>query len=277
MKNQPFRVFEGPHQPYEPFWTLRNAAETDSGEPEIELYGFISEFSWWGDEVTPEKFKKDLYELGANGPVTVRVNSGGGEVFAASVMKSILVTYPGMITMRIDGLAASAATIVILGGDKIKIQDSAYMMIHDPSALAWGNIEEFKTVLEMLKTVKDGIIDGYSARTNLSAEKLAKMMTDETWMTAKEAQLLGFADEVITSNPSKTDIGTAMKNAAIFNALSSYRNVPAELLAQAQAPLDQSTSLAEPGPSLVEPETKIIAPEAARLRDEIQLKLRRRQ
>jgi len=218
--HNPIRIFEGSHDPYEPFWRILDADQSESGEAEIEFYGYISEYSWFEDDITPKKFKEGLYSSGKGGPVTVRMNSGGGEVFAASVIKSIMVEYPGRVTVRIDGLAASAATVVAMGGDVIKIQDSAYFMIHDPSIVTWGTIEEIKKALDLLKTVKAGIVDSYVNRTKLAPEKLINMMTNETWMTAQEALDFGFVDEVI-KNSNKSNL-----QPAAITALSQYRNVP---------------------------------------------------
>lgn len=253
MSKQPMRVFEGTARPYEPFWKVRNAAEAESGEPEIEMYGFISEYSWWGDEITPAKFKEDLNAIGAGGPVTIRMNSGGGDVFAASVIRSILVEYRGRVTVRVDGLAASAATIVATAGDVVRMQDSAYFMIHDPIALAYGNIEELKQVLDVLKTVKEGIMDVYELRTEMSRERLARMMTDETWMSAREAVEMGFADEVIST---KTKAAPEM---AVVNALrmGQYQNMPEALRALLSTP--------------VQPEEPAPDPEVIRLRAEVKL------
>jgi ATP-dependent Clp protease, protease subunit len=223
MTGKPMRVIDGTARPHEPFWNIRNAAE--GGEAELEFNGMISEYSWFEDDITPKKFKEDLYRVGAGGPVMVRMNSGGGEVIAASVIKSILVEYPGKITVLIEGLAASAATIVAMAGDVIKMQESAYFMIHDPSGLAWGTIEDFKAMLDLLKTIKSGIVDAYETRTKIDPEKLAKMMSDETWLTAREAKEYGFIDEVIAGTRAKASLA----NAGILNCLN-YVNVPAGLL-----------------------------------------------
>lgn len=228
---KPIRLFEGSHDPHQPFWIFRDAAQSESGEPELEFYGFISEYSWFEDDITPRLFKDDLYKNGKGGPVTIRMNSGGGEVVAASVIRSILVDYPGQVTVRIDGLAASAATFVALAGDRILMQDTAYFMIHDPSALAWGTIEDIKQVLDLLKTIKGGMVDAYQAKTQLGAEKLARMMTDETWMSANEAKTYGFIDEVITTK-TKVFPGAPAAKAAITNALRNYNHVPEGLLEQ---------------------------------------------
>lgn len=235
--SEPIRLFDGPHKPHEAFWQIKNQ---EGAEPEIELYGYISEYSWWDDEITPAKFKDDLNKAGKGGPVTVRINSGGGDVFAASVMRSILVEYPGRVTVRVDGLAASAATIVATAGDVVRMQDTAYWMIHDPIGLAWGNIEELKQMLDTLKTVKNGILDAYQTRTGMNREKLSKMMTDETWFSASEAKEVGFIDEVIGEKAPKA-VENVMARAAILNALRNYRNVPAGLLGELkmEEPVDE--------------------------------------
>lgn len=247
---KPFRIFEGSSEPQQPFWRMRNAADGESGEPEIEFYGVISEYSWWEDDITPKMFKDDLYELGKNGPVTIRMNSGGGDVIAASVIRSILVDYPGRVTVRIDGLCASAATFVAMAGDVVKMQDTAFFMIHDPSIVAWGNVDDLKKAIDLLKTVKDGIIDAYTAKTQLPEDKLSKMMSDETWLTAQAALENGFVDEVIAV-PGKAQAALLPGDVAILN----YVNVPEALLVGERP--EESTGVVD------------IAEDEERLRDEI--------
>jgi len=104
---KPIRCFDGNAQPYEPFWRFVNEAESESGQAELELYGVLSEFSWFDDDITPKKFKDDLYKYGKGGPVLLKINSPGGDVIAASVMRTIMTESPGEITARVDGLAAS--------------------------------------------------------------------------------------------------------------------------------------------------------------------------
>jgi ATP-dependent Clp protease protease subunit len=284
--NKPIRVIEGSAKPFEPFWLLRNADESDSGEPEIEFYGAISEYSWWEDDVTPAKFKADLNNLGQGGPITIRIHSGGGDVFAASAIRAMIMDYPGRVTARIDGLCASAATYVAMAGDRVLMQDSAFFMIHDPWTIAWGGVDELKSAISLLKTVKAGIIETYQSKTNLETEKLAKMMADETWMTAQQAQEMGFVDEVISA-PAKTfDAG---RNMAILNCLSNYERVPEALLAieeqqepgeptetnvaeeaaasEAAEPVAEETEPADPEPDPVE----LDAAEAQKLRDYLEI------
>jgi ATP-dependent Clp protease protease subunit len=143
------------------------------------------------------------------------------------MIRSMIMEYPGRVTVRIDGLAASAATYVAMAGDLVRMQDTAYFMIHDPWTIAIGNVEELKAVIDMLKSLKSGIVDAYATKTQLPAEKLAKLMSDETWMSANEAKTLGFIDEVITASSKKS---AYTPNAAFLNALPQYYvNVPAAL------------------------------------------------
>jgi ATP-dependent Clp protease protease subunit len=257
---KPIRVIEGSAQPHERFWTFRDQAQSESGEVELELFGPISEYSWWGDEITPALFKSDLQEKGAGKPVTLLVNSPGGEVIAASVIRSILQEYPGKVTADIVGLAASAATVLVTGADHIRMRESALFMIHDPSGLAWGTIDEIKAFLEVLKTVKDGIVDTYETKTKMERDKLAKLMTDETWMTAREAKEYGFIDEVVTSSVKKS--GSTPIPAGFTNCLNSYMHVPESLKQLLSTPVNSNPV----APVQIEP-----SDEERRLRSKVQL------
>ncbi len=252
--NNPIRCFEGNAQPGDPFWKFINSAESDSGLTELELNGVISEFSWFGDEVTPKKFKDELYAIGKGGPVLLKVNSPGGDVIAASMMRSILTDYPGPVTARVDGVAASAAVAVVMAAGRIKMMDSAYMMIHDPSVvvfLAQLDIETLTSLRDELKSIKDGIVPIYAERTGLSEDKLNHMMADETWMSAREAVELGFADEVITAGQKRP-----IENVAFVNCLKNYAHVPPALM-QAMNSVNQ--------PQESEPSSRLLSAEDERM------------
>lgn len=227
MTNQPLRVIEGTAKPFEPFWVIRDAAGSQSGETEIEFDGVISEYSWFGDEITPAMFKAELYEKGHGLPITVLLNSPGGDVTAASVIRSTMQEYPGRVTVDIVGMAASAATIVMTGADTIRMRESALIMIHDPWTIAVGNSSDLKTAMNMLDAVKASIVDAYQTKTGMEPDKLARMMANETWMTAREAKDLGFVDEVVTGSIRKA----SALSAGFVNCLKNYANVPADLLA----------------------------------------------
>ena len=238
MKNEPVRIIEGTAKPFERFWNLRSAEDSESGEPEIEFYGPISEYSWWGDEITPNMFKDDLEKHGGGGPVTIRIHSPGGDVFAASAIRAMIADYPGKVTTRIDGLCASAATYVAMAGDHVVMQDSAFFMIHDPWTITIGGVEELKTTINFLKTIKDGIVETYQNKTHMDAEELARMMSNETWMTARQAQEKGFVDEVVSVTDAKP-FKLQLQNMAVLNCLNSYQNVPEELLNDGSSQLDE--------------------------------------
>ena len=113
------------------FWTFR-AAAGDNAAPELILYGDIASETWWGDEVTPRQFTEELDALGAVPEIVVRINSGGGDVFAANAIYTRLKHNAAKITVKIDGWAASAATIVAMAGDVIEIPGNGVFMEHDP-------------------------------------------------------------------------------------------------------------------------------------------------
>ena len=234
----PIRCIEGNAKPYEPFWSFKNVINGEGDEETtMELYGFISEYSWFEDDITPKMFRDDLYKFGNGRPVLIKLNSCGGDVFAASMMRAIILDYPGYVTVRVDGIAASAATIVALSGKRLLMQESAYMMIHDPMVslyFACLNIDDLYGLLDELETIKDGILDSYVTKTGLSKTRLGHMMNDETWMTARQAVDLRFADEIISAP------GMPVSNqAAYVNVLRNYAHVPEALLKITEKPAEK--------------------------------------
>lgn len=177
------------------FWKVKNEV---NGNSEILLYGPIAgERSWWGDEVTPRSFAEDLESLNGK-DVTVRINSGGGDVFAAHAIHNQLIAYKGKVTVVIDGLAASAATIIAVAGDRIIMPSNALFMIHNPAIglSDYYGADELLKAAEALNTIKDSIVAAYRKRCKASAEELAAMMDAETWMGAAECLEKGFVDEI---------------------------------------------------------------------------------
>lgn len=177
------------------FWQVKNEVNGDS---EILLYGPIAgERSWWGDEVTPRSFAEDLESLNGK-DVTVRINSGGGDVFAAHAIHNQLIAYKGKVTVVIDGLAASAATIIAVAGDRIIMPSNALFMIHNPAIglSDYYGAEELAQAVNALNAIKASIVAAYRKRCNVSAEELAAMMDAETWMGAAECLEKGFVDEI---------------------------------------------------------------------------------
>ncbi len=157
--------------------------------------GYIAQDSWYDDEISPKQFKSELYA--DTGDVTVWLNSPGGDVFGASQIYAMLKEYPGKVTVKIDGIAASAASVVAMAGDRVYMAPVAMMMVHNPATMIFGEASDFESGIAMLSEVKEGIINAYESKTGLSRMKIAKMMDAETWFSAKKAVELGFADEVL--------------------------------------------------------------------------------
>ena len=177
------------------FWNwIKNEGELESTRT-LFLNGEISDETWYGDEVTPQLFKDELYA--DSGDITVWINSPGGDVFAAAQIYNMLRDYKGHVTVKVDGLAASAASVIAVAGDTVLVSPVAMMMIHNPATLAMGNTKDMEAAIAMLNEVKESILNAYVDKTGLSRNKLSKMMDDETWFNAKKAVELGFADKVL--------------------------------------------------------------------------------
>ena len=177
------------------FWNwVKNEGELEATRT-LFLNGEISDETWYGDEVTPQLFKDELNA--DSGDITVWINSPGGDVFAAAQIYNMLRDYKGHVTVKIDGLAASAASVIAVAGDTVLVSPIAMMMIHNPATIAMGNTKDMEAAIAMLNEVKESILNAYVDKTGLSRNKLSKMMDDETWFNAKKAVELGFADKVL--------------------------------------------------------------------------------
>ena len=176
------------------FWNFTE----NNGNRVLYLDGIIAAETWWGDEVTPALFKSELQS--GSGNITVWLNSPGGDCVAASQIYSMLADYPGTVTVKIDGLAASAASVIAMSGDSVLMSPTALMMVHNPLTVAVGDSGEMTKTAAMLDEVKESIINAYQLKTGQSREKLAEFMDSETWMSAHKAIELGFADGIIAEN-----------------------------------------------------------------------------
>lgn len=164
----------------------------------LEFYGTIAEESWFDDDITPKMFREELFA--DKGPVTIWINSPGGDCNAASQIYTALMDYKDDVTVKVDGMAASAASVIAMAGTKVLMAPTAMMMIHNPSTGAYGDHKDMEEVIAMLEEVKEGIINAYEIRTGLSHAQLSHMMDSTTWMNAKKAIELGFADEMLTDS-----------------------------------------------------------------------------
>ena len=174
------------------FW---NWIHNEAGGRVLRLEGPVDEESVWGDEITPKNFREEL-NAGAD-DITVWINSPGGNVFAAAEIYTMLRDYPGSVTVKIDAIAASAASVIAMAGNKVLMSPVAMLMIHDPSTIAMGNTKDMEKAIATLNEVKESIINAYAAKSGLSHNRISKLMENETWMNAKKAVELGFADEIL--------------------------------------------------------------------------------
>ena len=174
------------------FW---NWIHNEAGGRVLRLEGPIDDESFWGDEVTPKAFREELNADADD--ITVWINSPGGNVFAAAEIYTMLRDYPGSVTVKIDAIAASAASVIAMAGNKVLMSPVAMLMIHDPSTIAMGNTKDMEKAIATLNEVKESIINAYAAKSGLSHNRISKLMENETWMNAKKAVELGFADEIL--------------------------------------------------------------------------------
>lgn len=193
------------------FWKWKNQVilnqETQEQYTEriLELNGTIAEESWFDDDITPQMFREELFAN--DGDVTIRINSPGGDCIAASQIYTMLMDYKGNVTVKIDGIAASAASVIAMAGTTVYMSPTALMMIHNPATVAFGDHAEMKKAIDMLSEVKESIINAYEIRTGLARNVLSKLMDSETWMNANKAIELGFADDILSNEKADTDFG----------------------------------------------------------------------
>lgn len=204
------------------FWnwkTIQNNKDEPS-ESVLFLNGTIAEESWFDDDVTPMIFKEELNQH--QGDITVWINSPGGDCIAAAQIYNLLMEHKGNVTVKIDGIAASAASVIAMAGTTVLMSPVAMLMIHNPMTVAYGNTEEMQKAIEMLNEVKESIINAYELKTGLSRNKLSKLMDNETWMDARKAVELGFADSMVErqlTDLKSPNISTMYSEAVLTNSL----------------------------------------------------------
>ena len=196
---------------------IQNAA---GAKPEIFIYDEIGP-EWWG-LIDGKTVVRALEELKGEKEIVVRINSPGGDVFEGAAIYNALARNAANIDIQVDALAASAASVVAMAGDTITMAANSLMMIHNPFTFAFGDEAELTKVADLLGKVKGTIVETYG-RTGQSEKQLSQMMDDETWMDAKEAVELGFADEVGSSSGAKASVREGRFRNTPRHLLDSYR------------------------------------------------------
>ena len=186
------------------FWKWKNQTVTNQETQEqtlertLFLNGTIAEESWFDDDITPKLFRDELFA--GNGDITIWINSPGGDCVAAAQIYNMMMEYPGNVTVKIDGIAASAASVIAMAGTKVMVSPVSMMMIHNPMTVAMGDTSEMQKAISMLDEVKESIINAYEIKTGISRAKLSHLMDAEIWMNANMDVELGFADEIMHRN-----------------------------------------------------------------------------
>lgn len=184
--------------------------------------GYIAQDSWFDDDITPKQFKSELTNSG--GDIVVWLNSPGGDVFAASQIYNMLKEYDGKVTVKIDGIAASAASVIAMAGSEILMSPVAMMMIHNPATVIFGEASDLQSGIDMLSEVKESIVNAYEQKTSLPRNKISKMMDAETWFSAQKAVELGFADKVLYEDSGEVTDGFIFDKVTVTNTL--MRKIP---------------------------------------------------
>jgi len=224
------------------FWAWARDSD-DTAERTLYINGIIAENGpWFDDDVTPAAFKAELYGEDSSGktPVTIWIDSPGGDVFAAAEIYNMLMEYKGDITVKIGSIAASAASVIAMAGTKVLISPVGQIMIHNPSTIALGDSAEMRRAAEMLGSVKESIINSYEIKTGLPRAKISQLMDRVKFMDAHEAIDLGFADGLLfQSQTADTEL------AAVFNRPADITKITKALGKQPETPAVTGKPVAE--------------------------------
>ena len=226
-------TFPREHAAAKPFWTIR-AAKDKPHTGELLLYGLIGSgngLSWMDDEITPKSFKTQLDDLGDISDLNVFINSDGGDVFAGQAIYSMLKRHPATVTVYVDGLAGSIASVVAMSGDRVVMPRNAMMMVHNPWTMGIGDAEQFRKIADSLDQIRESILVAYQDKTGKTRDDLIPMLNAETWMTAEQAVQQGFADEVESAKAVAASVvrpGVLNINGLEFD-ITRFKNAPAFL------------------------------------------------
>jgi len=187
-------------------WDNSMAAEKDEKIPSIDIFDMIGS-DWFGDGFTAKRMSAALRSIGEDSDVVVNINSPGGDIFEAATIYNLLAQHKGHVSVNILGLAASAASVIAMAGDSVKMSKLGFLMIHNSWSVVMGNKDDLREAANVLEQFDASILSAYTARVTLDEKKIVKMMNEETWIGADDALEFGFVDEVVEakSGPEKND------------------------------------------------------------------------
>lgn len=216
------------------YYSMKNLA---NNEGEINLFGVIREGSWWSEDSTTSAngFRKALEGLGNVSKIYVNINSIGGAVYEGQAIYSMLKRHAATIHVRVEGIAASIASVIAMAGDVIEIPKNAQLMIHNPTDGVYGGIKDFERGITRLETATESIVATYHEKTGIDVEELKNLMAEETWYTGQEAYDAGFA--TLVSN----DVNMAACAELDLEVLNYYKNVPENMFDVPIQPTNQQT------------------------------------
>ena len=201
--------------------TIWNIVKNDDKNAELMLYGDIAE-SFWGDTISAKEVTEYLADLDVEN-INVYINSNGGVVDTAIAINNALRRHKAKVTVNIDGIAASAATLITCAGDTVKMPKNALFMIHNPSTIAMGDSEEMRKQADVLEKYKNSITETYLQKVNIDKEKLSELMDSESWLSAEEALKYGFIDEIIENTDIQVVENKVISNNMVFN-MAEFKN-----------------------------------------------------
>lgn len=226
---------------------IRNEAD---GNAELHIDGeIVADVDWWGPsgQVVARRFRQ---QLAGCRDVIVYINSPGGDVFAGAEMYTALREHKGKVTVKVTGIAASAASMVAMAGDEVLMSPVAHMMIHDPWTYAAGNYREFEHQAEVLREIGEGLIAAYTAKTGKSRDEIAAMLEAETYMNAQRCVDEGFADGILYEQAPEADASKALKSHMMQGKSYGPRAILNRMRAHAAPPPDKSEQLPDPDAAL---------------------------
>nr|DAI27254.1 MAG TPA: Putative ATP dependent Clp protease [Caudoviricetes sp.] len=201
--------------------TIWNIVKNDDKNAELMLYGDIAE-SFWGDTISAKEVTEYLADLDVEN-INVYINSNGGVVETAIAINNALRRHKAKVTVNIDGIAASAATLITCAGDTVRMPKNALFMIHNPLTIAMGDSEEMRKQADVLEKYKNSILETYLQKVNIDKEKLSELMDNETWLSAEEALEYGFIDEIIENADIQVVENKVISNNMVFN-MAEFKN-----------------------------------------------------